>query len=104
MASVVLRDVTKRYAGSGPVLGGVTLEVRDHELMVVLGPAGCGKSTLIRIVAGLEGVDGGTVEIGGRAVNDVPAKDRGTAMVFQSYALYANMSVRENLEFGLKAR
>src|SRR5256712_483852 len=72
--------------------------------MVLVGPSGCGKSTLLRMVAGLEEITSGTIEIGGRVVNDVPPKDRNIAMVFQSYALYPHMNVRENLEFGLKIR
>jgi len=69
-----------------------------------VGPSGCGKSTLLRMIAGLEEITSGTIEIGGRVVNDVPPKERDIAMVFQSYALYPHMSVRENLEFGLKLR
>ena len=72
--------------------------------MVLVGPSGCGKSTALRMIAGLEEITGGTIEIGGRVVNDVPPKDRDIAMVFQSYALYPHMTVRENLEFGLKIR
>ena len=72
--------------------------------MVLVGPSGCGKSTALRMIAGLEEITGGTISIGGRVVNDVPPKDRDIAMVFQSYALYPHMTVRENLEFGLKIR
>src|SRR5205085_5356163 len=77
---------------------------KDREFMVLVGPSGCGKSTLLRMVAGLEEITSGTIAIGGRVVNDVPPKDRDIAMVFQSYALYPHMNVRENLEFGLKIR
>jgi multiple sugar transport system ATP-binding protein len=104
MASVVLHEVAKRYGDNPPVITGVNLEVRDREFMVLVGPSGCGKSTLLRMVAGLEEITGGTISIGGRVVNEVPPKDRNIAMVFQSYALYPHMSVRENLEFGLKIR
>ncbi|MGZ6142058.1 MAG: ABC transporter ATP-binding protein [Myxococcales bacterium] len=104
MAGVVLQDVSKRYGDNPPVISGVNLEIRDHEFIVLVGPSGCGKSTLLRMVAGLEEITSGTISIGGRVVNDVPPKDRDIAMVFQSYALYPHMSVRENLEFGLVLR
>jgi len=103
MAAVVLKDVTKRF-GEVSVIEGLDLEIRDHEFMVLVGPSGCGKSTALRMVAGLEETTGGTISIGDRVVNDVPPKDRDIAMVFQSYALYPHMTVRENLEFGLKIR
>ena len=83
---------------------GVTLEVADHEFMVLLGPSGCGKSTLLRMVAGLEDPTSGTVYIGDEAVNDVAPKDRDIAMVFQSYALYPHKTVQANIEFPLKVR
>ena len=104
MSGVTLREVTKRYGDNPPVITGVDLEIREHEFMVLVGPSGCGKSTLLRMVAGLEEITSGTISIGDRVVNDVPPKDRDIAMVFQSYALYPHMSVRENLEFGLKIR
>src|SRR5438128_9302270 len=104
MASVVLHDVAKRYGDNPPVITGINLEIQEREFMVLVGPSGCGKSTLLRMVAGLEEITSGTIEIGGRVVNDVPPKDRDIAMVFQSYALYPHMNVRENLEFGLKIR
>src|SRR5437588_1664557 len=104
MAGVIVQDVSKRYGDNPPVISGVNLEIRDHEFMVLVGPSGCGKSTLLRMVAGLEEITSGTISIGGRVVNDVPPKDRDIAMVFQSYALYPHMSVRENLEFGLVLR
>ena len=103
MAFVVLKQVTKRF-GTVSVLEELDLEVRDHEFMVLVGPSGCGKSTALRIIAGLESLTGGTISIGERVVNDVPPKDRDIAMVFQSYALYPHMTVRENLAFGLKLR
>src|SRR5256714_377253 len=104
MASVVLKDVAKRYGNTPPVITGINLEIQEREFMVLVGPSGCGKSTLLRMVAGLEEITSGTIEIGGRVVNDVPPKDRDIAMVFQSYALYPHMTVRENMEFGLKIR
>jgi multiple sugar transport system ATP-binding protein len=103
MAEVTLEHVTKSF-GQVAVIEDLSLEVRDHEFMVLVGPSGCGKSTALRMIAGLEQATGGTIRIGGRVVNDVPPKDRDIAMVFQSYALYPHMTVRENLEFGLKIR
>ncbi len=103
MAGVTLRGVAKRF-GETSVIEAVDLEIRDHEFMVLVGPSGCGKSTLLRMIAGLEDVTAGELLIGDRVVNDVPPKDRDVAMVFQSYALYPHMTIRENLEFGLKIR
>jgi multiple sugar transport system ATP-binding protein len=103
MAGVFIRDVAKRY-GDVSVIEQLTLEIQDHEFMVLVGPSGCGKSTLLRMVAGLEEISGGTVSIGDRVVNDVAPKDRDIAMVFQNYALYPHMTVRQNLEFGLRIR
>ncbi|HKI86522.1 MAG TPA: sn-glycerol-3-phosphate ABC transporter ATP-binding protein UgpC [Thermoanaerobaculia bacterium] len=106
MAQVVLKGVTKRYGAAGDVaaVDSLDLTVEDHELMVLVGPSGCGKSTALRMIAGLEEVTEGTVSIGDRVVNDLPPKDRDIAMVFQSYALYPHMTVRRNLEYGLKMR
>ena len=103
MADVTFQDVAKRY-GTVSVIEGLNLHIDDHELMVLVGPSGCGKSTALRMIAGLEDVSAGTVSIGGRVVNNLAPKDRDIAMVFQSYALYPHMSVRENLEFGLRMR
>ncbi|HVS02731.1 MAG TPA: sn-glycerol-3-phosphate ABC transporter ATP-binding protein UgpC [Thermoanaerobaculia bacterium] len=103
MADVVLSGLTKRF-GNTTVVDAIDLTVEDRELMVLVGPSGCGKSTVLRMVAGLEAASAGTVAIGGRVVNDLPPKDRDIAMVFQSYALYPHMSVRENLEYGLRMR
>ena len=103
IAGVTLKDVTKRF-GETSVIEGVSLDIRDHEFMVLVGPSGCGKSTLLRMVAGLEDITSGSISIGDRVVNDIPPKARDIAMVFQSYALYPHMTVRENLEFGLKIR
>ena len=105
MARVSLQGVGKRYApGGAPAVAGVDLDIDHGELFVLLGPSGCGKSTTLRMIAGLESISEGELRIDGRAVNDVPAKDRDIAMVFQSYALYPHMSVRDNLAFGLRRR
>jgi multiple sugar transport system ATP-binding protein len=103
MADVRFAGVRKEY-GSNVVIERFDLDIRDKEFMVLVGPSGCGKSTALRMVAGLEEISGGEILIGDRVVNDLPPKDRDIAMVFQSYALYPHMSVRENLEFGLKIR
>jgi len=103
MAEVVLSGVTKHF-GDVVAVDTVDLEILDGEFMALVGPSGCGKSTLLRMIAGLEEITDGTIEIGGRVVNDVPPKDRDIAMVFQSYALYPHMTVRQNLEFGLRIR
>ena len=101
MAGVSLNSVVKRF-GAIEVIHGATLEVADGEFVVFVGPSGCGKSTLLRMIAGLEDISGGEIRIGGKLVNDVEPADRGTAMVFQSYALYPHMTVEENLSFGLR--
>jgi multiple sugar transport system ATP-binding protein len=106
MASVKLEGIRKIYPGaSGNVaVHGVDLDIADGEFVVLVGPSGCGKSTTLRMVAGLESISAGSVSIDGRVVNDVPPKDRDIAMVFQSYALYPHMTVRDNLAFALKLR
>ncbi len=101
MSSIQLRNVTKRY-GQTEVVHGIDLEIAEREFVVLLGPSGCGKTTTLRMVAGLEDVSDGELSIGGRIVNDVAPKDRGVAMVFQNYALYPHMSVRQNMEFALR--
>jgi multiple sugar transport system ATP-binding protein len=103
MADLTFTGVAKRY-GDVSVSEQLDLHIEDGELMVLVGPSGCGKSTALRMIAGLEEVSAGTISIGGRPVNHLPPKDRDIAMVFQSYALYPHMTVRENLEFGLKMR
>jgi multiple sugar transport system ATP-binding protein len=103
MAGVTLERVCKRY-GEVSVIEDLDLEVLDGEFMVLVGPSGCGKSTVLRMIAGLEEISAGTIAIGGRVVNLVAPKDRDIAMVFQNYALYPHMTVRENLEFGLTMR
>src|SRR5262245_3029339 len=104
MASVELQDVRKTYGGGVKAIHGVDVEIPDGEFVVLVGPSGCGKSTLLRMIAGLEEITGGEVRIGARRVNELPAKDRDVAMVFQSYALYPHMTVRENMGFSLRLR
>ncbi|HEX6050256.1 MAG TPA: sn-glycerol-3-phosphate ABC transporter ATP-binding protein UgpC [Gemmatimonadaceae bacterium] len=105
MAKVRLEGVRKIYPDGGHVaVHGVDLEVADGEFVVLVGPSGCGKSTTLRMIAGLESITAGRLYIGDRLVNDVPPKERDIAMVFQNYALYPHMSVRENLAFALKLR
>jgi sn-glycerol 3-phosphate transport system ATP-binding protein len=103
MAGVSFRDVRKSY-GATEVIHGVTTDVADGEFVVIVGPSGCGKSTLLRMVAGLEGITSGEIAIGERVVNRLEPKDRDIAMVFQNYALYPHMSVRENMAYGLRIR
>src|SRR3954464_4357337 len=104
MAGVILKDVVKGYENGVRVVDRFNMDIKDREFVVLVGPSGCGKSTTLRMIAGLEEITSGTIQIGDRVVNDVPPKDRDIAMVFQSYALYPHMTVRENLEFGLKIR
>jgi multiple sugar transport system ATP-binding protein len=104
VAEIVLDGVTKEYSGGVKAVNDVSLRVEDGEFMVLVGPSGCGKSTLLRIIAGLEETTDGRVEIGGRDVTDLAPRRRDVAMVFQSYALYPHMTVRENLGYGLKVR
>src|SRR4051794_8094148 len=101
MASVEIRKVDK-YFGSVHILHGVEIDIPDGEFVVLVGPSGCGKSTLLRMVAGLEEITNGEIAIGGRVVNQIPPKDRDIAMVFQNYALYPHMTVRQNMAFSLK--
>ncbi|MGF6288654.1 ABC transporter ATP-binding protein [Paraburkholderia youngii] len=102
MATIRLSDVQKAYGDHPPVIRRVNLEIAQHEFCVFLGPSGCGKSTLLRMIAGLEDLSEGELHIGGRLVNDVPAAERGVAMVFQSYALFPHMTVFDNMAFGLE--
>jgi multiple sugar transport system ATP-binding protein len=104
MAKVQLENLRKVYPNGYVGVDDASFEVADGELMVLVGPSGCGKSTLLRMIAGLEDITAGTLRIGERVVNDVPARDRDIAMVFQSYALYPHMTVAGNLAFGLKLR
>jgi sn-glycerol 3-phosphate transport system ATP-binding protein len=103
MANIVLKDVRKTY-GSIEVIKGVSLDIADGEMLVLVGPSGCGKSTLLRMIAGLESITAGTIDIGGRVVNNLEPSERDIAMVFQNYALYPHMTVRQNLAYGLKNR
>ena len=100
MATVSIRSVRKAF-GSTEVLHGVNVEVEDGEFVILVGPSGCGKSTLLRMIAGLENITRGEIDIGGRVVNNVPPKERDIAMVFQNYALYPHMTVRDNMAFSL---
>ena len=104
MSQVVFSDVAKVYPDGTRAVDDLDLEVQDGEFMVLVGPSGCGKTTALRMLAGLEDISEGTVSIGDRVVNDVPPRDRDIAMVFQSYALYPHLSVRDNIAFGLKLR
>jgi len=101
MAELKLRDVAKAY-GNVQVLSDINLDIKTGELIVFVGPSGCGKSTLLRMIAGLERITGGELQIDGVVVNDIPPAQRGIAMVFQSYALYPHMTVRDNMSFALK--
>ncbi|MGR3837971.1 MAG: ABC transporter ATP-binding protein [Cognatishimia sp.] len=101
MTEVTLSKVVKRY-GSHQAVHGIDLEIKDGEFVVLVGPSGCGKSTTLRMIAGLEDISDGDVSIGGRVVNELPPRERNISMVFQNYALYPHMSVRENLGFSLK--
>src|SRR5215470_625174 len=103
MAKVEFHAVKKSY-GQLEVIHGVDMNVADGEFIVILGPSGCGKSTLLRMVAGLETITSGEIAIGERIVNALEPKDRDIAMVFQNYALYPHMSVRQNMAYGLKIR
>ncbi|MGF1627390.1 MAG: ABC transporter ATP-binding protein [Alphaproteobacteria bacterium] len=104
MAEIVLRSLSKAYAGGVVAVDNVDLEIHDGELMVLLGPSGCGKSTTLRMVAGLETITGGDLYIDGDRVNDLDPRDRDLAIVFQNYALYPHMNVARNLSFGLRLR
>lgn len=101
MAEVKLRDIVKVY-GKYVAIKGIDLDVEEGSFVVLVGPSGCGKSTLLRMIAGLETISYGELKIGDKVVNDLPSRDRGISMVFQSYALYPHMSVSSNLGFGLK--
>ncbi len=104
MAEITFESVGKVYGGVTRAISDVSIDVDDGEFVVLVGPSGCGKSTLLRMVAGLEEITEGTIRIGDRVVNDVAPKDRDIAMVFQNYALYPHMTVRDNMAFGLKLR
>ena len=103
MSSLTINNVRKSF-GAVEVLKGVNIEAKPGEFIALVGPSGCGKSTLLAMIAGLETITSGEIMIGGRVVNSVPPKDRDIAMVFQSYALYPTMTVRENMAFGMESR
>ena len=98
MASVAFNEIHKSF-GSTKVVHGISLQINDGEFMVLVGPSGCGKSTLLRMLAGLEDITAGSIAIDDRVVNDLESKDRDITMVFQSYALYPHMTVRDNMGF-----
>ncbi|MDX2934513.1 ABC transporter ATP-binding protein [Streptomyces ipomoeae] len=102
MAEIVLEGVSKRYPDGSLAVQGVDLDIADGEFVILVGPSGCGKSTTLNMIAGLEDITAGTLRIGDRVVNDLPPKDRDVAMVFQSYALYPHLTVRENMGFPLR--
>ena len=102
MAEVIFNKLEKVYSNGFKAVHGIDLKIADGEFMVIVGPSGCAKSTTLRMLAGLETISGGEVRIGEKLVNNLAPKERGIAMVFQNYALYPHMTVRENLAFGLK--
>ena len=104
MGEIALESVTKAFPGGVKAVDDVELEIGDGEFMVLVGPSGCGKTTLLRAIAGLEEVTSGSIRIGQREVTDLAPRERDIAMVFQNYALYPHMSVRENLAYGLRMR
>jgi multiple sugar transport system ATP-binding protein len=104
MANVILKELVKSYDGTKIIVKGIDLDIKDGEFLVLVGPSGCGKTTTLRMIAGLEEITSGQIMIDNKVVNDVHPKDRDIAMVFQNYALYPHMSVRENMSFGLKLR
>lgn len=104
MSNVILKNIRKVYDNKNTVIDNVNFEIKDKEFVVLVGASGCGKSTLLRMIAGLEDITEGEIYIGDTKVNNIPPKDRDIAFVFQSYALYPHMTVRENISFGLKMR
>lgn len=102
MADVAIKELIKSYDKKQNILDHINLEIKDGELMVFVGPSGCGKSTLLRTIAGLESITDGEISINGRRVNNLPPQQRNIAMVFQNYALYPHMSVRDNMSFPLR--
>src|SRR4029078_2879845 len=104
MANIELENVSKVFSGGIVAVDDVTLEIGDGEVVVLVGPSGCGKSTRLRMIAALEEVTAGRISIGGQDVTDLAPRSRDIAMVFQSYALYPHMTVRQNIGYGLKVR
>lgn len=104
MSKIEIRDLTKSYDGKTNILEKISLDVEEGEFYVLVGPSGCGKSTLLRIIAGLEKITDGTLTIDGKVANNMPPKDRNLSMVFQNYALYPHMTVKDNILFGLDVK
>src|SRR5215203_512103 len=104
MAQITLDSITKRYPDGFEAVKDMSLEINDGEFVILVGPSGCGKSTALRMIAGLEDITDGELRIGDEVVNDKAPKDRDIAMVFQNYALYPHMTVRDNMGFALKLR
>ena len=104
MPNLCIDTVNKYYPGGVHAVKDLSMEIVEGEFMVFVGPSGCGKTTLLRMIAGLEQIDGGVIRMGGKILNDVPPKDRDIAMVFQNYALYPNMKVYDNIAFPLQMR
>src|ERR687897_3489416 len=102
MAQITLDKITKRYPDGFEAVRDMSLEIKDGEFVIFVGPSGCGKTTALRMIAGLEDISEGELRIGDEVVNDLPPRDRDIAMVFQNYALYPHMTVRENMGFALK--
>ena len=102
MAGITFKNVVKTYDNGVTVVPDLNLEIKDKEFVVLVGPSGCGKSTTLRMIAGLESISSGDLYIGEKRMNAVPPKERNIAMVFQSYALYPHMTVRDNMAFALK--
>jgi multiple sugar transport system ATP-binding protein len=102
MADIALEGITKRYDDGFEAVKDMNLDINDGEFMILVGPSGCGKSTALRMIAGLEDITEGNLRIGDNVVNDIAPKDRDIAMVFQNYALYPHMTVRDNMAFPLK--
>ena len=104
MSSVILKNLVKSYDGKKNIIDNINLEIKDKEFIVLVGSSGCGKSTILRLISGLEDISAGEIQIDGKVVNNIHPKDRDIAFVFQSYALYPHMSVYDNIAFGLKMR
>ena len=102
MAEIQFKEITKRYPDGFEAVKAIDLDIKDGEFMILVGPSGCGKSTALRMIAGLEDITEGDLMIGGERVNDLAPRDRDIAMVFQNYALYPHMTVRDNMGFALK--